>query len=265
MGVEEVAKKKRIITTAYNTQGPINSRISGRMNLIYKNMLLAQGIEGLLVGPFEFNDDESPENVEEYFNKLPIPVVFVDRPEVSENVVNLDALNAGILATEHLFEHGHTRIGIITGKTGVPTLNNCYQGYIRTLEKHDLPIDEELIMEVEDFSFATGYKTCSELVGRRRDVTALFIAGDTLSVGALRALADAGIRVPEDIAIIGYNNIELAAYTTPSLTTVATPIQELGSRSISMLISIMNGEKPDKNNILLPTNLIIRQSCGCPA
>ncbi len=265
MGVERVARKEKYITTAYNTQGPFNSRISDKMNLIYKNMLLAQGIEGLLVGPFEFQDEDSLESVESYFNKLTIPVVFVDRPEVKENVVNLDAMHAGLAATEHLIEHDHKKIGLITGKRDVPTLNNCYAGYKQALEKHGIDVHENYVKEVNDFSFAEGYHTCKRFLTEKPEITALFIASDILATGAIRAMHEMRITIPDDIAVIGYNNIDQAVYTIPSLTTVATPTEELGEKSIMMLIDIISGNAPKNRSIMLPTTLIIRESCGCTA
>jgi LacI family transcriptional regulator, repressor for deo operon, udp, cdd, tsx, nupC, and nupG len=269
-GVDKVVRKERFIIIAFYSHGSYTSNNSEELNTISKNMLMAKGIAGLLVGPIEFpKNNSSSEKSESYFQQLPIPVVFVDRPEIDCEVVNLDAKNAGREATRHLAEHGHRRIALITGKTSVPTLNNCFNGYLQALEEHSLKMEKSIIEEVSEFSFRAGYESCMRLLSINeagKNFTAVFIAGDILAVGALKAIREKGYSIPKDIAVIGYNNIALSEYTSPSLTTMSAPIEELGSQSAAMLFRKIHKDPPvGTNSIILPTELVIRKSCGCVA
>jgi len=268
-GVDKIAREERFITIVFNTQESDNLESEIDINALTFDMIIAKGIDGLIVGPGKLSLGRVKKTVNEpYLSQLPCPVVFIDRPEIDSYVVNLDAENAGKEAMEHLISHGHKDIALITGNPLQPTLKNCYNGYLKSLENYSIPYNEKLIKKVKYFTALEGYKSCLDLLQARAnglDFTAIFVAGDILAIGALKALREYNLSVPEDIAIVGYNNIDICKYTYPSLSTVAAPIQEMGIESARMLINRIKQKPIENNNIVLPTKLIIRKSCGCVA
>lgn len=256
-GIEQVARDQHILLITCDTQ---EKHEKGKE---YINLLIAKHVDGLIIAPYGLEAKGRSDESGGPPSGCPVPIVYVDRPEITENSVLLDAAGAGYSATRHLIEHGHTEIAIMTGSRDIATLLQCFSGYRRALEEQGFELDPERIFEVDKFSFEMGYSTAKKMVSRASLPTAIFIAGDLLAVGAMRAFREAGLRIPEDIAVIGYNDIPLSAYTVPPLTSVRTPTYELGVIAMERLGSMIRGEKEDPSPIVLPTTLVCRRSCGC--
>ena len=225
-------------------------------------MMITKRVDGMLIAPWGV--DPIDENIfKADFYDYPFPIVFVDRPNIKGYSVLLDGENAGFQATQHLIDHGHTRIALITGKLTVPTLHQVYQGYLSALQKNSVALESQIVIEADEFSYAEGYRCMKKLIETKILPSAIFMAGDLYAVGAMKALREQDIRVPEDVAIVSYNNIDVADYVTPSLTSVSTPIQQLGEQSAEMLFKLVNHQPVRVRNIVLPSKLIIRESCGC--
>jgi LacI family transcriptional regulator len=224
----------------------------------YLERLLARQVDGLIVAP------DLPETQGAAKN-LP-PVVHVDKPKVRGNMILLDSEEAGFLATRHLLDHGHRRIGLISGPLKWSNVRECYAGYERALRSADLEVDADCMAEVPTFSIEAGRQGAQRLLELPHGPpTAIFGAADLLAIGALQACTDCGLRVPEDVAVVGYNDIDLAALVKPALTTVHAPSYEMGVAAMTMLLDLLAGRPVKPNRVRLPTRLIVRHSCGCEA
>jgi LacI family repressor for deo operon, udp, cdd, tsx, nupC, and nupG len=223
----------------------------------YWEQLIARQVDGLIVVP------DLPETEGER-GHLP-PVVHVDKPEVSGHVILLDAEGAGFLATQHLLEHGHRRIGLISGPLEWPNVRECFAGYERALRSAGLEVQTDCVVQVRTFTLEAGHQVAQRLLELPDPPTAIFGAADLLAIGAMRAIEERGRRVPEDVAVVGYNNIDLAALVKPALTTVAAPSYDMGVAAMTMLLDLLEGRPVKQRRVKLPTRLIVRQSCGCGA
>lgn len=194
---------------------------------------------------------------------LPLVVMMRDFGEIRVDSVQSDNYQGGTLATQHLLDIGHTRIACIRGQSDLSLSVLRMNAYIDTLRRAGITPDESLILQ-GDFHSESGYDQARKLLMRNDPPSAIFVCNDLMAIGAICAAAELGKRVPEDIAIIGFDNILLGEYTVPRLTTVAQPKEELVQFAVQyMLERIGDGNLPPQQ-VVLPTKLIERQSCGCP-
>jgi DNA-binding LacI/PurR family transcriptional regulator len=224
----------------------------------YWEQLIAREVDGLIVAP------DLPESAG---GRGPLPpVVHVDKPRVRGNMILLDSEEAGFLATRHLLEHGHHRIGLISGPLKWSNVRQCYAGYERALRSAGLGVDAHYVAEVPAFSIEAGRQGAQRLLELPHGPpTAIFGAADLLAIGAMQAIEQRGLRVPQDVAVVGYNDIDLAALVKPALTTVSAPSYDMGAAAMTMLLDLIAGRPVKRRRVKLPTELIVRQSCGCAA
>jgi len=137
--------------------------------------------------------------------------------------------------------------------------NRLGEGFREALRKHGASLDEDLIIEA-DFTEAGGYYAMQQLLTARPN--AVFCASDMMAVGAMRAVSEAGLKIPGDIALIGFDDLPLAKRTDPQLTTVRQPIDQLGIEAVSILLDLINSGTEPPRRVILDTELIIRGSCG---
>ncbi len=163
------------------------------------------------------------------FATTDVPVVVVGRsvPALPDRCVYLDNVSGGYLATRHLIERGHRAIAHVAGLAGVADASDRLSGYRRALAEAGIAYDPALVAD-GDFMEDAGQRAMERLLGRGRAFTAVFAANDQSAAGALRALREAGLRVPDDVSVVGYDDTLLARYLVPSLTTVRQPLQEMG-------------------------------------
>jgi DNA-binding LacI/PurR family transcriptional regulator len=186
-----------------------------------------------------------------------VPVVFGGRPLGFEPSYYVDADNRGgaRAATEHLITTGRTRIATITGRLDEGAGTARYQGFQDALAIAGL--DASRVVQ-GDFAEDGGAKAMVELLARWPDLDGVFVASDQMAIGALRVLREAGKAVPDDVAVVGFNDISGARHTVPPLTTVHQPIQALGREMARMLLAVLAGEQPSP--LILPTRLVVRAS-----
>lgn len=192
----------------------------------------------------------------------PIPVVALDCPDAAGPSVNLDLEAAGLHATRHLIEHGHRRIAYVTA--GVPNLLALRRGYLNALAASGIRPDDALVILTPDFQPASGGRALRQLLSRSPRPSAVFLAADVLAIGLLQAAADLKCRIPEDLAVVSFNDIPSAAYLTPPLTTVAAPARQMGEEAMRRMRALWRGERTQPEPVALACNLVIRRSCGCP-
>lgn len=186
-----------------------------------------------------------------------VPVVFGGAPLAFEPKYYVDADNRGgaRLATEHLIATGRRRIATITGRMDEGAGVARYKGYQEALA---VAGQDASRVVAGDFSEEGGTRAMHELLAQHPDLDAVFVASDQMAIGALRVLADSGRAVPDDVAVVGFNDITVARHTNPPLTTISQPIQSLGRELARMLLATIAGESPTP--LILPTRLVRRSS-----
>jgi LacI family transcriptional regulator len=194
-----------------------------------------------------------------------IAVVLVDRDlGDTYDIVKTDNVSGAILATNHLIGLGHSRIAFITGPMKLATSQERLRGYSDALLRHDIPFDEDLVME-GDFRMESGYEATKRLLKKFKNVgetgfTAIFAANDLMALGAILALEERGLNVPRDVAVMGYDDINIASVVRPRLSTIAQPKYEMGWIAAETIIKRMSEpNKPRIEEILKPM-LVVRDS-----
>jgi DNA-binding LacI/PurR family transcriptional regulator len=162
-----------------------------------------------------------------------------------------------------MLEHGHRRIGFIAPPRELPSAAPKYAGYERALAEAGVTLRAELIETTPDFAVESGHRSALRLLAWDDPPTAIVAASDSLAIGTIRAARELAVPIPEELALIGNDNIASASDTAPPLTTIMAPAAELGSRSIGMLEQLMAGEPLEHAASTLGTRLVVRQSCGC--
>jgi LacI family transcriptional regulator len=165
------------------------------------------------------------------------------------------------MAVDHLIGLGHRRIATVSGSLMMTAGLARRDGYKQALLAAGIPISAELMAE-GDFTQESGYTSMRRLLALPFRPQAVFVASDTMALGALRAIAEAGLLVPADIALVSFDDLPTAAYANPPLTTVHQPITELGSVAVRTLIMQIESPHADPALVVLPTRLVVRASCG---
>ncbi len=225
--------------------------------LRYLDQLVAKNVDGVIVAGAMV-----PPEINAGINGLP-PIVFADYPGAPGPSVLFDHEQGSALATAHLLEHGHRRIGFIAPPRQLPSAAPKYAGYERALTQAGVTIQADLIETATDFAVESGHRSALQLLTRNVPPTAIVAASDSLAIGTIRAARELAISIPDELALIGNDNIASASDTAPPLTTIVAPAAELGSRAIGMLEQLMAGEPLEHGSIVLDTHLVVRQSCGC--
>lgn len=192
-----------------------------------------------------------------------IPFVSAGRhPDRRVHTVDVDNHGGARVAVEHLLRLGHRRIATIAGPAEMTSGQDRLEGYRQALESYHITVDPQLVVH-GDYTEAGGTLAMQRLAPSAP--TAVFVASDSMAVGALKWLRQAGRRVPEDIALVGFDDIPVASVVEPRLTTVRQPIARLGAMSVDLLVGLL-GEPPAADSlpqrIILPTELVVRESCG---
>lgn len=195
-----------------------------------------------------------------------LPIVTIGYASKRKNPIAIGVTNyeGAYEATRHLLSLGHRQIAHITGPANMYECQERQRGYTEALQAVGL-VPTETWVANGDWSDASGYQAAQSLFDRHFNFTALFVQNDRMALGAMRALYDAGLRIPQDVAVIGFDDIPAAPYFTPPLTTVFQPTYDVGRLGIKLLIDQINGQAPPTQPVRLPTKLVIRGSCGAPA
>jgi LacI family transcriptional regulator len=207
---------------------------------------------------------------------VPVPVVALSAHSAVENVTNivLDHHLAVQQALSHLYELGHRRIAIMRGPRAIPDSEFRWESIQKVARELNLKLDPAQVIRIDSAAWSMktgyhpmapeiGYKPMQALLEKTRDFTAIFCFNDIAAIGAIRALKDAGLSVPRDVSVVGFDDILSAAYYSPSLTTVRQPLAEMGKRGAQVLLErIANKEKDYPSEIVMAPELVIRESTG---
>lgn len=216
--------------------------------------------DGILVA--NKNDLEVEELHELEKQGIPVVVSIWELPDVHPGVpcIAFDSIQAGTIAMEHLIELGHKKIGALIASPLDGIHRGRYEGMRRVLQKNGIQIQQNNLMTCVD-SFEGGYSAAKKLLSQYPDITALFVSNDLPALGVLDAAADLGIKIPEQLSVIGITNISLTSQCRPSLTTVAIPTKEMAELGIEMLLELFEVKTDYPPMITLPElTLIQRQS-----
>lgn len=249
-GVEDTSFAQRYSVILCNSDGDLEKE------LFYANVLTAKQVDGILF----VAAGVSTEHIRT-LQKQQVPLVVVDReiPDVSVDEVLTDNVHGGEMITRHLIDLGHRRIGCITGPSDVTPSAHRVTGYCRALEEASLPFDEEIVLK-GDFQYEGGYRGAQRLLMMDDPPTAIFACNDLMAVGVIRAAREMGWRVPADLSVVGFDDVRLASFTSPPLTTVAQPKYEMGVVATELLLERMDSRDQPPQHRLLETRLVVRQS-----
>lgn len=222
----------------------------------YLDVMHAESVDGVVLPPFDDNDRAVVERV-----KSGMPVVCVDRSlaRVKTDLVEVDNHQGAYDAVAHLIARGHEHIGLIEGRTQVSTNRERRRGYVEALAAAGIPLRKELV-RAGDFRQESGRVLTNELLDLRKPPTALFVVNNLMTVGALAALHERRLRIPEDVAIVGFDDLPWAEALDPPLTVVMQPAREVGRQAMELLLKrIMEPDRPPVTLRLQP-RLVIRRS-----
>jgi LacI family transcriptional regulator len=220
------------------------------------NKILYNGlIDGVIVASMVMDDP-----IIDSLYQHKVPFMLIGRHPVYDNLSYLDVDNRGSAcqAVLHLLRSGRQRIATITGPQNMVGGIHRYQGYQDALHDHNIPVIPELVAE-GDFTDATGYTCMLRLLQHKPD--AVFAASDTMALAAMRAIQEHGLRVPDDIAVVGFDDIPQASRGRPALTTIRQPITRMGSMAAETLINMIESGSGLPRQTVLSGELVTRDSC----
>ncbi|MEU2961100.1 LacI family DNA-binding transcriptional regulator [Streptomyces albidoflavus] len=207
-----------------------------------------------------------PGEVKEQLRARSIPFVIIDPagdPDPDVPSVGSANWNGGLAATRHLIECGHRRIGVITGPEDMLCSRARLDGYRSAMTMAGLEVDPALIL-FGDFHVEGGYDRATEMLSRRPPPTAIFAGSDLQALGVLEAARVHGLRVPHDLSVVGYDDVSLARWASPALTTIHQPLRQMAEEATQMLMRLRDKE-PVSTRLELATSLVVRKSTGAPA
>lgn len=193
--------------------------------------------------------------------KYPLVMVAQCVPNYEIPSISIDNAAASRALMTHLIRLGHRSIAHLTVSPMQTPYQDRLNSYISVLEEYNIPVDNELISYGES-SIQGGYDQMWTLLAKQKKITAVFAAGDTMAIGAMKALKDQGLRVPEDCAVVGFDDIDLSAFWEPALTTIRQPKEMIGRIAFQKLLALMQNEPVAGGQEFLPYELVIRESCG---
>ncbi len=204
-------------------------------------------------------DENRLESALGYFYSAVLVNRALESSSASVGMVLVDDVLGGKVATLHLLQSGHKRVGFLAGPEASHSGHNRFKGYRLALEETGTPYDPDIVMYC-DSNVDGGYQATKALISARRDVTALFCYNDLVAVGALRACEEMGLKVPDDLSIVGFDDIMLAGLVTPPLTTCRIQRDEIGRRAARMLLEQMSGCSGECESVTFTPELIVRAS-----
>lgn len=204
-----------------------------------------------------------PQNLISELDKYGFPIIFIDFYPSSGDypTVLIDNIKGGKMATEHFINKGHRNIGFIGGDINHPSINDRYQGYKTAIETAKIKLNSKAVsIHWKEPSRAEGYEAAKELYNNNTNLTAVFACNDAMAIGALQFFKDEGLKIPGDISIIGFDDLEADLLIDPPLTTIRVPKIEMGIEAMRLTVNAIKDGKNSIKKILVPVQLIERAS-----
>lgn len=195
--------------------------------------------------------------------KQTVPVVVIDNSAADKTIpsIIIDNFNADVESVDYIYSLGHRRIGFMTGLEDSDVGKSRFAGYQYGLTKNGIPFDDSLVFR-GNYSYEAGMEGADYFLSVEPMPTAIICANDSMALGAIQKLTKSGFDIPNDISIIGFDDIEVASQIVPALTTVAAPIEDIAKQAFTILERLIHGELPERQHIALPAHLVVRQSCA---
>ncbi|TCP25588.1 LacI family transcriptional regulator [Scopulibacillus darangshiensis] len=250
-GIESVANKNGYQVLMGDSQNKSENESE------YLNHLRYKQVDGVIL----LTARTTPHLVEELSDSYPIVLACEYLEGSNIPTVSIDNISSARKITSHLIKLGHHRIAHIAGPKNVILGRDRLKGFEQALAQNNLEIDQILIQE-GDFTYESGYRLMKKLLALQNPPTAVFAANDEMAIGAIKAIKHCQLSVPEDIAVVGFDDIQMASIFEPELTTVAQPTFEIGSTAMALLLSLMKKEKLNMKQFVLEEQMIVRESCG---
>lgn len=254
VGIEEIAAKHGYLVLIGDC------RYQHKPEHTFLNLIITKQIDGMvLLGsdvPFDSRHDE-----QRHFPPMVMANEFA--PELELPTVNIDNLTAAFNATHYLQSLGHTRIACISGPEELPLCKYRIEGYIQAMRRMGMPVREEYLVR-GDFTHESGAECAAQLLALPEPPTAAFCHNDIMAIGAIWAARKQGLTLPQDLSVVGFDDLPAAQYCSPTLTTIAQPRYEIGRQSFLLLLEQLQGHTVAKGSRLLDSDLIIRESACAP-
>ncbi|MFH2331308.1 DNA-binding transcriptional regulator CytR [Morganella morganii] len=254
VGIEEIAAKHGYLVLIGDC------RYQHKPEHTFVNLIVTKQIDGMvLLGsdvPFDSRHDE-----QRHFPPMVMANEFA--PELELPTVNIDNLTAAFNATHYLQSLGHTRIACISGPEELPLCQYRVEGYIQAMRHMGMPVRDEYLVR-GDFTHESGAECAAQLLALPEPPTAIFCHNDIMAIGVLWAARKQGLTLPQDLSVVGFDDLPAAQYCSPTLTTIAQPRYEIGRQSFLLLLEQLQGHTVAKGSRLLDSDLIIRESACAP-
>ncbi len=245
----------------------VNSSINDQYNLVvraidnYKEFssINNKRFDGIILMSQSDADNEFIYHV--VSKKIPLVILDRDIDIESDKVINIlsDDKEAVFNAVNYIIKNGHKDIAILTGRKEFKSTEKRKEGFINALIKNKVQINGEYIIS-GNYSLDGGYKAMTELINLEKPPTAVFCSNDDMAIGAIKAITDAGLKIPQDISIIGFDDINFSEYTSPSLTTIKRKIERISEIGGEKILDMIDGKNIDEEKIFVETDFIIRDS-----
>lgn len=251
-GVEDAAQQNGYALILCNTDG------KPKVEEKYLKFLLTKQVDGIL-----FVGNLGNDGGQFWFSGLNVPVVLLDRRIAGTpfSAVLTDNRAGAVMAVEYLIRQGRRKIVMIGGRQKSITSLERAAGFLAAMRAHDYSVSEHDIY-YGDFTFEGGYRAVQALLENKTAFDAVFAANDMMAIGVMEGLSRHGLRVPDDVAVVGFDNIHMSAWYKPALTTVSQPVYQMGKIGVEILVDEIVGNGDSRQEIVLTPKLVIRRSCG---
>lgn len=222
----------------------------------YLEHCIQKGVDGIIIVSKIWDKN----NYEQLVNST-IPMVFIDYDEINKNCVYTDNFTSIYDAVKYLYNKGHRDIAYLGGELDQIVGKERYEGYCKAVEELNLTIYPSWNLYAEKYSFDGAYRAVDKLLSSKGHIpTSIVCSGDVMAIGAMKAIQKAGLKVPDDISIIGFDNIRMSALISPALTTIAQNFEQLAVNACDLLLNQMKNHDVATKKIIIPSNLIERET-----
>lgn len=252
--IQDVAEHAGYDLITYNSDGDLERERK------YLHSALAGRVDGIILTPLRVSLTECLPLIEQGISVVAHTTQPMLEPSAPLDTLGTDNVAAACAAVNFLIERGHRRIGMVAGETGTPPREDRVRGYTEALRDHGLLFDRMLVREA-DFGEWRGYAATMELLRLAEPPTAIFAANDLMAMGAMIALREVRLRVPEDVALVGFDDIPAARLMDPPLTTIAQYPERIGAKAAELLLErLADNGPPEGRRVEMPFDLVVRQS-----
>lgn len=250
-GIEEAIRSYSYDIIICNTYGKWENEIR------YLDLFVGKQVEGIIYMSWKLENE-----VVEHIDKLEIPVVMINRNTSRWNIpsVSIDNYKAAFEMTNYLLKKGHRKIALIRNGIDRDAFGlEQYKGYKQALSEYNIDVQEKYV-KYGNFSIDNSYNIVKKFIEDDDLPTAIFSTSDVMAIGAINALRDSGLRVPEDVSVVGFNDVRLATMYRPKLTVIHQPLFSIGTVAVKIVMDKVNGKETSDNIVIVPYSLIERET-----